>query len=180
MRSFGYLLSQPGDPPKSLKEADTREQALTEALDHQIPLWAASHGGKLSNMLSGSEVNFRNVREKFLDQVETHVQVTLAHMQGRSHRDSREDPKFNPGKEEASSSSADRVDVPVGTLYSIREISGKGQGMIAVSKIPKGTRILAEAPIFKVPKDELNIQRLERICIICEHVAKRSGRSYSC
>jgi hypothetical protein len=34
--------------------------------------------------------------------------------------------------------------------YAIQSIPGKGQGLIATSKIPKGTRILSEAPIFKV------------------------------
>ena len=33
-------------------------------------------------------------------------------------------------------------------------IPGKGEGLIATSKIHKGTRILSEAPIFKVPRDE--------------------------
>ncbi|KAK4195983.1 SET domain-containing protein [Triangularia verruculosa] len=36
-------------------------------------------------------------------------------------------------------------------LYAVRAIQGKGQGLIATSKIPKGTRILAEAPLFTVP-----------------------------
>ncbi|KAM0252572.1 hypothetical protein ACHAQJ_007655 [Trichoderma viride] len=37
-------------------------------------------------------------------------------------------------------------------IYAIQPIPGKGQGVIATSKIPKGTRILSEAPIFKMPR----------------------------
>jgi hypothetical protein len=35
-------------------------------------------------------------------------------------------------------------------LYAIKPILGKGQGFIATSKISKGTRILLEAPVFKM------------------------------
>ncbi|EJP61138.1 SET domain-containing protein 5 [Beauveria bassiana ARSEF 2860] len=43
-------------------------------------------------------------------------------------------------------------------VYAIRPISGKGQGLVATSKIHKGARILSEAPIFKVRRDEHNHQ----------------------
>ncbi|KAH6950977.1 hypothetical protein DER45DRAFT_474902, partial [Fusarium avenaceum] len=42
--------------------------------------------------------------------------------------------------------------------YTIRPVQGKGQGLFATSKIHKGTRILSEAPIFKVPRDEPDIE----------------------
>ena len=51
----------------------------------------------------------------------------------------------------------DRMDrqghVPAGDdkLYAIKPIPGKGQGFIATSKISKGTRILLEALVFKMP-----------------------------
>jgi len=38
-------------------------------------------------------------------------------------------------------------------LYAIKPIPGKGLGFIATSKILKGTRLLSESPIFKVPRD---------------------------
>ncbi|KAI5862087.1 hypothetical protein GGS23DRAFT_104379 [Durotheca rogersii] len=37
-------------------------------------------------------------------------------------------------------------------LYDVKPVSGKGQGVIATSNIPKGTRILLEAPLFKLPE----------------------------
>ena len=45
------------------------------------------------------------------------------------------------------------ADVPAGDdkLYAIKPIPGKGQGFIATSKISKGTRILLEALVFKMP-----------------------------
>ena len=49
----------------------------------------------------------------------------------------------------------DRVTDPsAGTdrLYAIKPIPGKGQSVIATSKILKGTRILSESPLFKVPR----------------------------
>ena len=51
----------------------------------------------------------------------------------------------------------------VGRLYTVKAIAGKGKGLVAITKIPKGTRILSEAPIFRVPWDNSNIKALERI-----------------
>ena len=51
----------------------------------------------------------------------------------------------------------------VGRVYTIKAIAGKGKGLVAVTKIPKGTRILSEAPIFRVPRDNSDIKALERI-----------------
>ena len=50
-------------------------------------------------------------------------------------------------------------------LYAIKSIPGKGQGLVATSRIHKGARILSEAPIFKVPRDEPNIQVVESVII---------------
>ncbi|KAJ4269774.1 hypothetical protein NW762_001442 [Fusarium torreyae] len=36
-------------------------------------------------------------------------------------------------------------------LYVLRDIPGKGRGLVAASRIPKGTRILAESPLFRIP-----------------------------
>ncbi|XWX00673.1 hypothetical protein V2A60_008774 [Cordyceps javanica] len=40
----------------------------------------------------------------------------------------------------------------------MREIPGKGKGIVATTKIPKGTRILAESPLFIVQKKQPNPQ----------------------
>jgi hypothetical protein len=37
-------------------------------------------------------------------------------------------------------------------LYTIQEIPGKGHGLIAATTIIKGTRILSESPLFRVPR----------------------------
>ncbi|KAL0258996.1 hypothetical protein SLS55_006501, partial [Diplodia seriata] len=46
------------------------------------------------------------------------------------------------------------ADVPTvsgDALYAVKEITGKGKSIIATSAIPKGTRIICEQPIFKLP-----------------------------
>jgi hypothetical protein len=50
-----------------------------------------------------------------------------------------------------------------GRLYAITTIAGKGKGLVATTKIAKGTRILSEVPAFRVPRDQPNIELLERI-----------------
>lgn len=47
--------------------------------------------------------------------------------------------------------------------YTVHTVPGKGQGAIASSSIPKGTRILAESPIFKVPRDTTNCEFLTQL-----------------
>ena len=51
----------------------------------------------------------------------------------------------------------------VGRLYTIKAIAGKGKGLVAATKILKGTRILSEVPMFRVPRDNSDIEALERI-----------------
>jgi hypothetical protein len=50
-------------------------------------------------------------------------------------------------------------------LYAISYIPGKGQGLIATSKILKGIRILSEPPVFKVPRYAIDTQTVEGIVI---------------
>src|ERR1700733_8182118 len=38
------------------------------------------------------------------------------------------------------------------SLYTIQEIPGKGHGLVAATTIIKGTRILSESPLFRVPR----------------------------
>jgi hypothetical protein len=52
---------------------------------------------------------------------------------------------------------------PAGKPYAIREITGKGKGLVATTKITKGTRLLSEVPLFKVPRDNPDIKALEHI-----------------
>ncbi len=51
----------------------------------------------------------------------------------------------------------------VGRLYTFKAIAGKGKGLVAATKILKGTRILLEVSMFRVPRDNSDIEALERI-----------------
>ncbi|EGE80958.1 hypothetical protein RJZ56_005916 [Blastomyces dermatitidis] len=55
-------------------------------------------------------------------------------------------------------------DLPVSNneLYTIKAIPGRGLGCFATSKIPKGTRIITEEPLFTVPSMATNLQSLEK------------------
>ncbi|RFU29079.1 hypothetical protein B7463_g7275, partial [Scytalidium lignicola] len=45
-------------------------------------------------------------------------------------------------------------------IYDVREVPGKGKGLVATRKITKGTRILSEEPIVRVPEKTLGNQSL--------------------
>ncbi|KAL2138078.1 hypothetical protein VTI28DRAFT_7496 [Corynascus sepedonium] len=45
-------------------------------------------------------------------------------------------------------------------VYIIREVHGKGLGLVSVTKIPKGTRILSESPLLRVPRSTNSKERL--------------------
>jgi hypothetical protein len=47
------------------------------------------------------------------------------------------------------------------SLFEVRTIPDKGQGLLATCKIPKGTRILSEKPIFVVPRTVSDLDDLE-------------------
>jgi len=55
-----------------------------------------------------------------------------------------------------------------GKFYTTKAIAGKGKGLVATTKIPKGTRILSEVPIFRVPRNNPDIKALE--CIVAKEV----------
>ncbi|KAJ4168815.1 hypothetical protein NW754_010745 [Fusarium falciforme] len=45
------------------------------------------------------------------------------------------------------------------SVYAIRLVPGKGYGIVAASKIPKGTRILSEAPLVRLPRDAVSVDQ---------------------
>ena len=53
-------------------------------------------------------------------------------------------------------------------IYALRDVPGKGKGLVAIEKISKGTRILFEEPIITVPRNEPISKKL-RISI-CQQV----------
>ena len=54
------------------------------------------------------------------------------------------------------------------STYALRDVLGKGKGLVAVEKIFKGTRILSEEPIITVPRNEPDTGRLRKS--ICQQV----------
>lgn len=52
-----------------------------------------------------------------------------------------------------------KTSIPV--MFTMKEIPGKGQGVVASTKITKGARILAESPLFTVSRTERNMEILE-------------------
>lgn len=48
-------------------------------------------------------------------------------------------------------------------MYIIKDVPGKGKGLIATSRIPKGTRILSEEPIIRLPAAENDVERLKKL-----------------
>ncbi len=59
------------------------------------------------------------------------------------------------------------ADVPAGSdkLYAIKPIPGKGRDFVTTSKIPKGTCILPETPVFKMPGSTEDIGSAENIIL---------------
>ncbi|KAJ8123774.1 hypothetical protein ONZ43_g350 [Nemania bipapillata] len=46
-------------------------------------------------------------------------------------------------------------------MYALRDVPGKGKGLVAIEKIPKGTRILSEEPIISIAQGGMNNKRLQ-------------------
>ncbi|KAF1998207.1 hypothetical protein P154DRAFT_439700 [Amniculicola lignicola CBS 123094] len=46
-------------------------------------------------------------------------------------------------------------------MYALRDVPGKGKGLIAIENIPKGTQILSEQPVITTPKRQLDEERLK-------------------
>jgi hypothetical protein len=53
-------------------------------------------------------------------------------------------------------------------MYALRDVPGKGRGLIAIEKISKGTRILSEEPAITVPHNEPDSEQLRTS--ICQQV----------
>lgn len=53
-------------------------------------------------------------------------------------------------------------------MYDLRDVPGRGKGLVAIEKISKGTRILSEEPIITVPRNEPDRKRLQTL--ICQQV----------
>ncbi|KAK2740717.1 hypothetical protein FQN55_008771 [Onygenales sp. PD_40] len=71
-------------------------------------------------------------------------------------------------RESSKNGSVDRIDqtdAPLSDkdeIYEVRKVPGRGMGCFATRKIPKGTRIILEEPLFIVPEFSANIQLIEK------------------
>ncbi|KAK3364665.1 hypothetical protein B0T25DRAFT_470953 [Lasiosphaeria hispida] len=163
-RSLGFYRNQPkyllNETQRGAEgSAMAEERALAQALDTEIPKWGAEYGGKFTSLLKSSEVDFQAAKDRFLDQVEAHVQFSLARIFPN------DGSKAVQPSSQAVQVKQDKTRTPThkSRLYCIKAIPGKGQGMVATANITRGTRILSESPIFRVPRDEHNYHTLERI-----------------
>ncbi|KAF2465698.1 SET domain-containing protein [Lindgomyces ingoldianus] len=48
------------------------------------------------------------------------------------------------------------------SMYALRDVPGKGKGLVAIENIPKGTRILSEQPVITTPERQQDDEWLKR------------------
>ena len=53
-----------------------------------------------------------------------------------------------------------RKDTATSKLFILTPLLGKGQGLIVVQDISKGTRIISEKPLFRIPRSRIGIEQL--------------------
>ena len=65
------------------------------------------------------------------------------------------------------------------SMYALQDVPGKGKGLVAIEKIPKGTRILSEEPIITIPRNEPVSERLRTsICKQVDALSKRQREAF--
>jgi glutathionylspermidine synthase len=65
-------------PVRYMVAQKMEKEELTKALEEKIPSWAREHGGKLNAILKGSDAAFKQAKDRFLDQLEDHLKVSMA------------------------------------------------------------------------------------------------------
>lgn len=87
-------------------------------------------------------------------------------LQAEEREREREETKMQDEVQQGSDGTDRMTDVPASHgLYTIKPITGKGLGFVATSKISKGTRILLEAPLFKMPDSTEDMVSAETIAL---------------
>lgn len=131
--SLGFCRNRPAREslPWLSPAVSTQVLALADALDQGIPQLLTGHGGSLRALLEGQGSTYQSTAQRLLGDLEARLPGILASL-------------FTTSRP-----------------YHIKAVAGKGKGMFATRRIARGTRLLAEAPIFRVPRDELNLQKLE-------------------
>jgi glutathionylspermidine synthase len=64
-------------PARHMVAQKIEKQELTKALEEKIPALAREHGGKLNAILRGSDAAFKQAKDRFLDQLEDHLRVSM-------------------------------------------------------------------------------------------------------
>lgn len=62
--------------------------------------------------------------------------------------------------------------------YTLQPIPGKGLGAIAITKIPKGRRILSERPLFRWPEERDREQKIRMVEEIVAQLSEEQGRQF--
>ncbi|CCE29257.1 uncharacterized protein CPUR_02950 [Claviceps purpurea 20.1] len=57
-------------------------------------------------------------------------------------------------------------------MYAVRNVPGKGKGLVATRDIPEGTRILSERPLIHVPFETSDEERKRIICLQVKYLNK--------
>jgi hypothetical protein len=66
-----------------------------------------------------------------------------------------------------------------GSMYALRDVPGKGKGLVAIENIPKGTRILSERPVITTPERARDEEWLKtHILQQVNSLSKRQRRSF--
>lgn len=64
-------------------------------------------------------------------------------------------------------------------IYALRDVPGKGKGLVAIDKISEGTRILSEEPIIAVPRNEPDSEQLRiSICQQVDALSEHQRRAF--
>ena len=171
-RHFGCLRQAP--------ETFLQRRTLVEAIDNQISSRAELYGVQLNSVLEGSHAQFQTARQEFLQQFDTDVLASLEKISKSRHPLTNEpevvakpsqnqlveDNAANTIEETWDLATSPEKEVKSGSrLYTVKAIAGKGKGLVAITKIAKGTRILSEIPIFMVPRDNPNIKEVEGLVV---------------
>ncbi|KAF4894958.1 SET domain-containing protein 5 [Colletotrichum fructicola] len=140
--SLGFFRSRPAreslhwmSPALSMQA-----MALAGAFDQAIPRLMTAHGGSMQTLLAGSGTTYQSTAQQFLGDLEVRLRDIVA----------------KPLTTEVPTSMSQKP-------YRIMAVDGKGKGMFAARRIARGTRLLAESPVFRVPRDEPNLQKLEAV-----------------
>lgn len=116
-------------PPSALAHV----QGLAGILDREIPILVAGNERSHTSVSKTRVLLFEFAAARFVDELKVHVRYALAQT-------------VNTVAERAAAVKTEA------RPFCIRKAPGKGLGWFATRRIPKGTRLLSESPLFIFPK----------------------------